>query len=76
MSYYTTVCLLLDTLHCNDHCITVIGKWIFDFNFEVTFPLTQDCLNCIYCGNATDDIRFVGVFNAIITVPPKVVHRR
>ena len=41
-STYPTVCLLLDTWHRIDNCITVCGKWIFDSNFEVAFPLTQD----------------------------------
>ena len=31
-SNYTTVCLLLDTAHRTDHCITVCGKWTFDSN--------------------------------------------
>ena len=32
-SNYPTVCLLLDTAHRSDHCITVCGKWIFDSKF-------------------------------------------
>ena len=40
LSYYPTVYFLLDTPHQTDHCITVCGKWMFDSNFEVTFPLT------------------------------------
>ena len=31
-SKYPTVCLLLETAHRTDHCITVCGKWIFDSN--------------------------------------------
>ena len=73
VSYYPTVCLLIDMWHWTDHCITVCIKWIFDSNFEVTFLLTQDCLNYVCRGNDTDDIKFVGVFNSIIAVPPKVV---
>ena len=38
-STYSTMCLLLDTCHRTDHCITVCGKWIFDSNFEVALPL-------------------------------------
>ena len=60
-STYPTACLLLDTWHRTDHCITVCGKWIFDSNFEVAFPLTQDCLNFTYLGNDTNEIGFFGV---------------
>ena len=66
-----TVCLLPDKWHRTDPCITVCGKWIFDSNFEVTFPLIQDFLNCICRGNDTDDIKFVGVLYAIIADPPE-----
>ena len=37
--------VLLDMSHRTDHSITVCSKWIFDSNFEVMFPPTQDCLN-------------------------------
>ena len=50
---YPTVCLLLETWHWTNHCITVCSKWIFDSNFEVDFPLTQDLLNYICCANDT-----------------------
>ena len=40
-SNYPTVCLLLDTAHRKNHCITVCGKWIFDSNLESTLPLTK-----------------------------------
>ena len=63
------MCLLLDTLHRTDNFITVCGKWIFDSNFEVAFPLTQDCLNYICCDNDTDVIIFVGVLHVIRAVP-------
>ena len=76
VSYYPTVCLLLDTSHRTNHCIKVFGKWIFDSNFEVTFPLTQDCLNYICSGNDTDESIFVGVLHAIRSVPPKFVKMR
>ena len=75
MSYYPTVCLLLETLHQTNHCITVFIKWIFDSNYEVTVPLTQNYLYYICHGNDTDDTRLVGVLNAIRAVPPKVVQR-
>ena len=39
-SNYPTVCLLLDMWYCTDHCIAVFGKYIFDSNSEVAFPLT------------------------------------
>ena len=32
-STYPTVCVLLDTWHRTDHCITVCGKWMFGFKF-------------------------------------------
>ena len=37
---YPTVCLLLETAHRTDNCITVCGKWIFDSNLEFALPLT------------------------------------
>ena len=74
-STYPTVCLLLDTWHRTNNCIKDCGKWIFDSNFEVAFPLTQDFLNYICRGNDTNKIRSVGVFHTIREVPPKVVIR-
>ena len=72
-STYPNVCLLLDMWNQTDHCIKFCGKWIFDSNFEVEFPLTQDCLNFTCRGNDTDEIKFVGVLHMIIIVPPEVV---
>ena len=51
---YPSVCLLLDTEHQDDHCITVCGKWIFDSNLELALPLTRAWLNYICSGNDTD----------------------
>ena len=67
---YPTVCLLLDTAHRTDNCITVCGKWIFDSNLESALPLTEASLNYICSGNDTAEITFVCVLNAIIAVPP------
>ena len=53
-STYQTVCLLIDNWHRTDNFITVCGEWIFDSNFEVSFPLTQDFLNYTWCGNEND----------------------
>ena len=74
-SNYPTVCLLLDTAHRTDNCITVCGKWIFDSNLEFALPLTSACLNYICSGNDTDEITFVGVLHAIRAVPPEGVQR-
>ena len=70
------MCLLLDTWHRTDNCITVCGKWIFDSDFEVAFPLTQDCLNYTCHGNDTNNIKFVDVLHTIRAVPPEVFQRR
>ena len=72
---YPTVCLLLGTWHRTNHCITVYGKWIFDSNFEVAFPQTQDCLNYTCRGNDNDEIECFGVLHSIIAVPPEFVQR-
>ena len=40
-SNYPTVCLLLDTEHRADYCITACGKCIFDSNFRLALPLTR-----------------------------------
>ena len=72
-STYPTVCLLLDTCQQTNHCIAVCDKWIFDSNFEVAFPLTQDCLNYTCRGNDTDENKFFGVLHAIKSAPPEVV---
>ena len=69
------MCLLLDTAHRTDHCITVCGNWIFDSNLEFALPLTSAWLNYICSGNDTDEITFVGVLHAIRAVPPEVVQR-
>ena len=70
------MCLLLDTWHHTDHYITVCGKWIFDSNFEVAFPLKQDSLNYTCRGNDTDDIKEISVLHVIIAVPPEIFQRR
>ena len=67
------MCLLLDTAHRTDHCITVCGKSIFDSNLEFALPLTKASLNYICSGNDTDEITFVGVLHGIRVVPPIVV---
>ena len=64
-SNYPTVCLLLDTAHRTDHCITVCGKWIFDSNLESELPLTKASLSYICSGNDTDEITFVGVLHVL-----------
>ena len=70
-STYQTVCLLLYTWHRKYHCIEFCSKWIFDSNFEVAFPFTQDFLNYICRGNETDENKFIGVLHAIRVVPPE-----
>ena len=75
-STYLTVCLLLDMWHQTYHGITVCGKCIFDSNFEVAFPLTQDFLNYKCRVNDTYYIKFVGVLHEIRAFPPEVVQRR
>ena len=72
---YPTVCLLLDTWKRTGHCISICVKWIFDSNFEVAFPLTQDCLNCTFRGNDTGENKFFVVLHEIRAVPPEVVQR-
>ena len=53
---YPTVCLVLDTAHRDDHCITVCGKWNFDPNLKLALPLTRAWLNYICSINDTDKI--------------------
>ena len=72
---YPNVCLLLDTAHRTDHCITVCGKWVSDSNFEFSLTLTSAWLNYICSGNDTDEITFVGVLHAIRSVPPEGVQK-
>ena len=66
---------LIDMWHRTDHCITVCGKWIFDSDLKVALPLTQVCLNCICCGDDTDENEFIGVLHAIREFPPEVGKR-
>ena len=70
------MCLLLETAHRTDQCITVCGKWIFDSNLEFALPLTSAWLNYICYGNDTDEITFVGVLHEIRAVPPIVFQRK
>ena len=74
-SNYPTVWLLLYTAHQTDNCITICGKWIFDYNLEFALPLTKASLNYICSGNDTDEITFVVVSHAIGAVPPIFVQR-
>ena len=69
------MCLLLDTWHRTDHCITVCGKWTVDSNLEMEFPLTKDCLSDTCRGNDKDEIKFFGVLHVIREVPTEVVQR-
>ena len=69
-STYPTVCLLLDMCYRTNHCIRFCGKWIFDSNFEVAFPLKHNFLYYTCRGNDTDEIKFVGVLHAIRAVTP------
>ena len=71
-SAYPTVCLLLDTWHRNDHCITGFGKYMFDSNLKVALPLTHGYLNYKCRGHDTDENKFIGFLNAIILVPIEV----
>ena len=73
---YPTVCLLLDTAHWADNCITVCGKWIFDSNLKVVLKLTRAWLNYICSGNDTDKIECFAVLHAITEVPLKGVQKR
>ena len=59
---YPTVCLLLDTAHQTNHCITVCGKWLFDYILGSALPLTEASLNYICSGNDTDEITFCWCF--------------
>ena len=56
-----------------NQCITVCGKWIFDYILEFALTLTSAWLNYTCSGNETDEITFVGVLHAIISVPHVVV---
>jgi len=40
-----------------DHAICVVGKWIFDSNFEKALPLTKQSLN-ICCSSADKKTKF------------------
>ena len=73
---YPTVCLLIDTAHRTDNCITVCSKRIFYSNLGFALPLETDLLNYICYGNDTDEITFVGILHEIRTVPPIVVQRK
>ena len=68
------MCLLLDTSHQADHCITVCSKYIFDSNLELALPLTRAWLNDICSGNDTDKIDFC-CFAWIIAVPSEGVQK-
>ena len=69
------MCLLLDTAHRTDHCITVSDKWIFDSNLEFVLPLTSAWLNYICSGNNTGEIIFVGGLHAIRAIHPVGVQK-
>ena len=75
-SNYLTACLLLDTAHQADHCITVCAKWIFDSNLKLALPLTRAWLNYICSGNNTDKIEIFAVLHAIRSVPTEDVQKR
>ena len=70
------MCLFLYTAHRADHCITVCGKWIFDFNLKLELTLTRAWLNYICSDNDTDKIEFITVLHAIRTVHPVVLQKR
>ena len=65
------MCLVLDTAHRDDHCITVCGKWNFDPNLKLALPLTRAWLKYICSINDTYKIEFIAVLHAIRAVPPE-----
>ena len=69
------MCLLLYTWHRTDHYIKILGKWIFDSNFEVAFPITQDFLNYTCRSNDTGEVKLIDVYHAIREVPPEDIQR-
>ena len=62
--------------HRSDHCITVCGKWIFDYNLEFALPITSAWLNYICSGSDTNEITFVVFLRAIRAIPPVGVQKR
>ena len=47
ISPYTTLIQLKDCFGGIHHCVTVVGKWIFDSTLIFSLPLTKD--NLEYC---------------------------
>ena len=45
ISPYPTLVQLKYFLGGIQHCVTIVGKWIFDSNFTFALPLTQDELD-------------------------------
>ena len=56
---YPTLIQLKDCLGGIYHCVTVVGKWIFDSTFPLTLPLTKEKID-YFCINDNEKNRMNG----------------
>ena len=43
---FTKLIMLKEFLGGIQHCVTVVGEWIFDINITFSLPLTRDKIDC------------------------------
>jgi len=48
-----------------DHCVTILGKWIFDSNLKNAIPLTKESLD-LCCSSDDSNDHFVKVVQALL----------
>ena len=67
----------MDSVVNVDHAVSVVGKWIFDSNYEKYLPLNIDSLNLIFaCSDEGDYFaNFQVVYYAVRYVNPKSISK-
>ena len=74
ISPYPTLILLKYFLGDIQHCVTVVGKWIFDSNFPFAVPLAKDNLSyCCIDDNETEVMNGYKLLLKLIRLSQKII---
>ena len=64
ISSFPTLVQLKDFLGGIQHCVTVVGKWIFDSNVPFARPLTRNKLE--YCCTNCDETKVMNGYRGVL----------
>ena len=73
ISKYVILVKLVDSLGKMNHAVSVVGKWLFDSNYENFLPLTFESMNLICACSDEDEYFaiFLELFYVVMCVNPK-----